>query len=80
METTHEMLRMVRKEFSQSKTIMRGWHQARIMNIREKGQDLEEKLFFGLQNPRMTRRNTTKLLRHSGRIKRGKIEPKMKMI
>ena len=59
---------------------MRGWHEARTTNLWENGPDLEEKLFFGLQNPRMTRRNTTKLLRHSGRIKRGKIEPKMKMI
>ena len=33
METTHEMLQMVRKELSQSKTIMRGWHKARAMNL-----------------------------------------------
>ena len=59
METTQEMLRMVRKELSQSKTLMRGWHQARTMNLRENGQILEEKLFFGLQNPRMTMINTT---------------------
>ena len=37
---------------------MRGWHQARTMNLREKGQDLEEKLFFNLQ---LTTRNTTKI-------------------
>ena len=37
METTHEMLRMVRKELSQSKAIMRGWHQSRTMNLEENG-------------------------------------------
>ena len=37
METTHEMLQMVRKEFSESKTIMRGWHKARTKNIQENG-------------------------------------------
>ena len=30
---TPKMLRMVRKELSQSKTIMRGWHKARTMNL-----------------------------------------------
>ena len=36
-EKTLELLRMDEKKFSQSKTIMRGWHQARTMNLEENG-------------------------------------------
>ena len=61
METTHEMPQMVRKEFSQSKTIMRGWHQARTMNLEENGARFKRKLFSGLQMLRMTTRNTSKI-------------------
>ena len=43
METTNEMLRMVRKKLSQSKTIMIGWHKARTMNLEENGARLREK-------------------------------------
>ena len=52
MERTHVMLRMGEKNFSRSKQIW-GWHEARTMNLQENGQDLEEKLFFGLQMLRM---------------------------
>ena len=59
METTHEMLRMVEKNISQSNTIMRGWHEARAMNLEENGARLREKIFFVLQMLRIPMRNTT---------------------
>ena len=58
METTHEMLRTVRKELSQSKTIMRMASSLNYASLEERVRIYEE-LFFGLQNPRMTTRNTT---------------------
>ena len=43
-EKTPELLRMGEKNSRKSKTIMRGWHQARTMNLQENGQDLRETL------------------------------------
>ena len=40
METTHEKLR-VGKRILTIKTIMRGWHQARTMNLEENGARLK---------------------------------------
>ena len=70
METTHEMLRMVRKEFSQSKTIMRGWHQARTMNLQENGQDLRETLLRSSKSENDDEKHHHELLRYSGRMKK----------
>ena len=39
---------------------MRGWHEARAMNLEEKGARFRGKIFFGLQMLRMTTRNTIK--------------------
>ena len=80
METTHEMLRMVRKEFSQSKTIMRGWHQARTMNLQENGQDLREILLRTSNDENDNEKHHQELLRHTGRIKSEEVEPTMKRI
>ena len=40
-EKTPELLRMDEKNISQSKTLMRGWQQARIMNLEENGARLK---------------------------------------
>ena len=57
-KTTSDILRMGQKRISDKWNNSRGQHEARTTNIRENGQNLEEKLFFGLQ---MTTRNTTKI-------------------
>ena len=43
MERTHEILRMGMKRILTTRNDLRGWHEARTMNLRENGQDLEEK-------------------------------------
>ena len=58
MERTHEMLRMGMKRILMTGNDLRGWHEARTTKLRENGQDLEEKLFFGLQ---ISTGNTTKI-------------------
>ena len=81
METTHEMLQVGEKNSHNRKTIMRGWHESRAMNLEEKGARFRGKIFFGLQNLRMTTRNTTKnLFRHPKRIRNEEDEPIMNRI
>ena len=53
----------------------RGWYEARTTNIRENGQDLEEKLFFGLQ---MSTRNNTKITEVLRENESREVEPTMK--
>ena len=58
---------------------MRGWHQARITNLERTDQDLGE-ILLGSSNVENDDENHHELLRYSGRIKRGKVETKMKRI
>ena len=58
---------------------MRGRQQVRAMNLQENGQDLEE-ILLRSSNVENDDENHHELLRYSGRIKRGKVEPKMKRI
>ena len=73
------------KEFSQSKIIMRGWQQVRIMNLWEKGYDwrewskIEKKSSSVFQSEYDDEKHHHELLRYSG-IKIGKVEPMMKRI
>ena len=67
------------KEFSQSKTIMRGWHQARITNLQENGQDLRETLLRS-SHVENDDENHHELLTYSGRMKNEEVEPTMKRI
>ena len=68
------------KELSQLKTIMRGWPRTRTTNLRENGQDLEENSSSMFKCREWRRETPSKLLRYSGRMKRGKVEPAMKRI
>ena len=58
---------------------MRGWYKSRTMNLQENGQDLRE-ILLRSSNVENDDENHHELLRYSGRIKRGKVEPKMKRI
>ena len=66
------------KKFSQSKTIMRGWHQARTMNLEENGARFK-------RNPSSVFKcwewwwESPKLLRHFGTKKNRNDEPTMKI-
>ena len=69
------------KEFSQSKTIMRGWHQAKTMNLEENGARYGGKTLLRSSNVENdNEKHHHELLRYSERIKRGKVVPKMKII
>ena len=57
---------------------MRGWHEARTMNLQENGYDLEETLLRSSKSENDDEKHHQELLRHSGMIKRGKVEPTMK--
>ena len=78
METTHEMLRMVRKEFSQSKTIMRGWHQLELRIFGRTGKDLRGTLLRSSksENDKEKHHQIVEILREKIR----KVEPTMKRI
>ena len=55
---TPDILQMDKKEYLTNWNKSTGWYEARTMNLQEDGQELEGKLFFGLQ---MMTRNTTKI-------------------
>ena len=67
------------KEFSQSKTIMRGWQQVRTMNLEENGARLREKSSSVFKSENDDKKHHHELLRYSGMTNR-KVEPMMKMI
>ena len=59
---------------------MRGWHQARTMNLQENGQDLRETLLRSSKSENDDEKHHQELLRHIGRIKSEEVEPTMKRI
>ena len=67
------------KEFSQSKTIMIGWHQARTMNLEENGARFKRNSSSVFTCWEWWWEPPWQLLRHSG-MKIGKVEPTMKRI
>ena len=56
---------------------MRGWHQARTMNLQENGQDLGE-ILLRSSNVENDDENHHELLRHSGTMENRDVESTMK--
>ena len=68
------------KEFSQTKTIMRGWHNARTTNLEENGARLREKSSSVFKSKNDDEKHHHELFRHSERIKSEEVESTMKRI
>ena len=66
------------KEFSQSKTIMRGWHQARTMNLEENGARFKRNSSSVFKCWEWRQGTPAKLLRYSGMMTSEEVEPTMK--
>ena len=80
METNHEMLRMGEKNSHNQKQVREDGIKLELRIFGRTGKDLRGTLLRSSKSENDNEKHHHELLRHSGRIKRGKVEPKMKMI
>ena len=80
METTHEMLQMGEKNSHNVKQLREDDIKLELRIFGRMGKDLRGTLLRSSKSQNDDEKHHHELLRHSRRIKRGKVEPKMKMI